>query len=326
MSKIPSCPVRIEDRGTERAVTIEGPHFDMGKLRKGIDTFVTFYSKELIKMIYKLNGSQYLKDEIRRAEEPMYIQKPLEDLLRNMTSLANKVILDFGSGGGASAISLCRMGATQVHGVDIQGDLVQMGRLRAKECGFEGAIVFHHVEDTTHLPFSFAFFDIIVCNGVLEHIPPKQRIGHLQELWRVLKIGGLLFITGTPNRLWPIDGHTTGLPFVPYLPIKAARLYSVLFSKNVSIGDSADNLILRGIRGVTYWEIRKGLENCVFLPNDDLGRFFKHSLSSEQSNVKRKIKTFMKHMYKLLDSVMCEPFSVPVAAFLPYLSLCFKKR
>ena len=35
---------------------------------------------------------------------------------------------------------------------------------------------------------------------------------------RVLRPGGFLFVYESPNRLWPVDHHTTGLPLLPYLP------------------------------------------------------------------------------------------------------------
>lgn len=46
------------------------------------------------------------------------------------------------------------------------------------------------------LPFEDGFFDVILCNHVLEHIPDD--VGAILELKRVLKPGGLLML-GVPN-------------------------------------------------------------------------------------------------------------------------------
>jgi hypothetical protein len=37
-------------------------------------------------------------------------------------------------------------------------------------------------------------------------------------MWSALRPHGLLFITETPHRYWPTEGHTTGLPFINYVP------------------------------------------------------------------------------------------------------------
>ena len=117
MSRIPSCNVVIEDRGDRRVVTIDGPHFDMAGLRRDRETFETSYSREVIELMHGLKGSQYLKDEIDRGEEPAYIRSPLEAAIRPIVDLKGKVVLDFGSGCGASSINLCRIGADEVHGI-----------------------------------------------------------------------------------------------------------------------------------------------------------------------------------------------------------------
>lgn len=47
--------------------------------------------------------------------------------------------------------------------------------------------------DLVNLPFSRGFFDAVVCVSVLEHSPERKRI--LEELFRVLRKGGLLVLT-----------------------------------------------------------------------------------------------------------------------------------
>jgi SAM-dependent methyltransferase len=212
-----------------------------------------------------------------------------------------------------------------VHGVEIDGSLARLARLRSRDCGFGDAVTVHHFERTDALPFDSGAFDVVICNAVLEHIHPRLRGTHLAEVWRVLKGGGYLFIFERPNRLWPIDGHTTGLPLVPYLPVGLARRYAVLFSRRVGRDDSVEDLIERGMRGVTYWEISRHLPGGRYIPNGDIDRYFGCARRFE-SPLRRSLKTVARVGYRLLEGTACRALRVPAAALLPGLSLCFRKE
>ncbi len=55
------------------------------------------------------------------------------------------------------------------------------------------------------LPFEGNFFDVVISNHVIEHVPHQSR--HLREIHRVLKPPGCVYLA-TPNRSSPImEGH-----------------------------------------------------------------------------------------------------------------------
>ena len=215
--------------------------------------------------------------------------------------------------------------ARRDRGVEIDGGLARLARLRIRDSGIGDAAVVHHFERTDALPFEEGRFDIVICNAVLEHIHPHRRGAHLREIWRVLKPGGLFFVFETPNRHWPIEGHTTGLPFVPYLPLGLARRYAILFSRRVNRHDSVEDLIDRGIRGVTFREITRRLPGCEYIPNNDIARYFGYSPAPE-SLLKRSAKALARAGYLFLEATLCRMLCIPGAAFLPRLSLCFRKQ
>jgi SAM-dependent methyltransferase len=182
----------------------------------------------------------------RRIEE---IETRVLPSLRRFTSLEGRRVLDFGSGTGSSAVALVRAGC-RVTGVDPDPESCRMARMRLAEHGLEAEIL--HVADTSRLPFEEGFFDIVLANGVFEHIRRRERSVYLDEAWRVLGPGGVLYVAETPNRLLPFDFHTTGLLWLPWLPPGPARRYAIWRGRIPAGMD----LELAGYRGMTWREFR----------------------------------------------------------------------
>ncbi|MCH8907820.1 MAG: class I SAM-dependent methyltransferase, partial [Candidatus Heimdallarchaeota archaeon] len=71
---------------------------------------------------------------------------------------------------------------------------------------------------SSNIPFQDNNFDLVIMLSVFEHIPIRERLGSLSEVYRVLKPGSTLFIQ-MPNPKFPIEFHTR-LPLIGYLPRK----------------------------------------------------------------------------------------------------------
>jgi ubiquinone/menaquinone biosynthesis C-methylase UbiE len=125
-------------------------------------------------------------------------------------------VLEFGCNLGASSIMLATMGA-EVTAIDINPDYVNIAQTNAKAYGMSDHIEFLHVPDTRKLPFADEAFDLVVCNSVLEYVDNTHLSQVLDEIDRVIKPGGVLFILGTSSRLWPREVHS-GTWLVNYLP------------------------------------------------------------------------------------------------------------
>ena len=106
--------------------------------------------------------------------------------------------LDIGCGNGGISNVFCEL--NEHYGVDIADQ-------RKQPCGdFE----FRQV-DSALLPFGDGFFDVVLSNHVIEHVPDQSL--HLSEIRRVLTPGGCAYLA-TPNRSSPImEGHV-GNPLV----------------------------------------------------------------------------------------------------------------
>jgi 2-polyprenyl-3-methyl-5-hydroxy-6-metoxy-1,4-benzoquinol methylase len=283
----------------------------------------THYSQQFVEALRPCKPGKWLQDELGRANKIMTREAVV---LSRYLDIRGRRLLDFGCGAGASSVVWAKFGAI-VTGIEPDAQLAAAARLRVVEDGVQATAHILHVPDTLHLPFAPGSFEICICNAVLEHIPPQQRGGYLREIWRVLEPGGFLYITETPNRLSPYDGHTTQLWGVPWLPLRLARRYGI-WRGRIEPDKSEDDLVALGIRGATYFEIASALRGHRFALVRSQGKDEIEGtvdLERPQSAVRRTLKKGYVALFRLLDNTVCRWTGIPVAAFLPDLTLCLQK-
>jgi ubiquinone/menaquinone biosynthesis C-methylase UbiE len=100
------------------------------------------------------------------------------------------LVLDAGCGSGEFS-RLLRRRATTVVSLDISLSLARLATQKARSLGVVG--------DALALPFQREVFDLVVSSEMVEHTRTPK--GAVNELVRVLRLGGLLVLT-TPNRRW----------------------------------------------------------------------------------------------------------------------------
>jgi len=98
-------------------------------------------------------------------------------------------ILDIGCGIGGPAFVLARKYGASVVGIDIEPQLIDQARLRAKELGLASNCEFVLVEPGP-MKFPDGSFDLVLSTGVIMQIEDKR--GIFEEALRVLKPGGTL--------------------------------------------------------------------------------------------------------------------------------------
>ena len=105
-------------------------------------------------------------------------------------------VLDYGCGQGHYSRSMAARG-WDVTGVDVDPGRLAEATERAQAVGLDDRCRFVPVElASTRLPFDDGHFDAIFASEVIEHLPDP--LGWIQELKRVLRRGGTLYLT-TPN-------------------------------------------------------------------------------------------------------------------------------
>lgn len=125
-------------------------------------------------------------------------------------------ILEFGCNIGATAIVAARLGH-KVQAVDTDETNVELGILNAEQYGVGNNIEFSQITQNGHLSYEDGFFEVIICNSVLEYVDGDDLERTIAELDRLLKPGGTVIITGTSNRLSAKEVHS-GRWFINYLP------------------------------------------------------------------------------------------------------------
>ena len=102
----------------------------------------------------------------------------------------NSRVLDVGCGNGKTMIPLAKK-KYDVIGLDISGAALKILEKTLKRSGVYAKLV---LGDATSFPFHDGCFDAVLCNYVLTHLLDEDRIKGVNEIWRVLKNNGFLFI------------------------------------------------------------------------------------------------------------------------------------
>ncbi|MEW6376022.1 MAG: class I SAM-dependent methyltransferase [Thermodesulfobacteriota bacterium] len=323
--------VYVKDTGVSRKVCIKGNHVMPGGpyhcQYSELETQLSFYTLKKI----ALRKGRYFRDEIERSENSNYLQRKIKILLKEFgIVLSHKKMLDFGCGAGASSLNFLRCGATDVVGVEVDETLLDIAKSRLNDFFQNGyqLVKIEYIDGNYCMPFTDGEFDIVWAQAIIEHVLPDQRVFVLKELWRVLRNGGLLIIFGTPNRLWVKEFHTSNLFFVNYLPLDIAIFIARHFSRRVLIDQSKEDLLSKGFRGCTYWEISRALPDAVCLNNvfrkKDLFTGIKSWLGDTDSRMRKRLIDIFGFLMKLADPVFAL-FNFPQTAFLPSHILVFRK-
>lgn len=292
----------------------------------------TAYSTELIKQILEVKGPGYLCDEISRDEDSSYIESHLRATLfahLPESAFVGKRLLDFGCGSAASTMIMARSlpGSLSIVGVELEAAFLRIARARADFYGITN-VRFEQSPAGDRLPEQLGEFDFIVLPAVYEHLLPPERKTIIPQLWNHLSKGGVLFIDETPSRWFPVETHTSSLPFVNYLPDPVAHRFVQYCSRRGLRNETWTDLLRKGVRGGSVNEIlgiihrRGGLPELLKpgyggmrTPADVWYEGYARSASGRSGKLKR---AFGKALKVLNDASHLAP--------VPYLSLAIRKN
>ncbi len=172
-------------------------------------------------------------------------------------------VLDAGCGYGRNLVYLLRSGC-EVFGIDGNPEAVEHVRALARELAPELPASNVTVGVLEKLPYAAAFADVVVCNSVL-HFARDERhfLTMVEELWRVLRPGGLLFV-----RL----GSRIGMGFEriranvyrigdgsEWFLVDEAALMDMTAQLDAVMVDPLKTTVVQDFRCMTTWVLRKRL-------------------------------------------------------------------
>ena len=209
----------LADLGDRRVLTVDGRAHE------------TRYSARVVRLLVERKGA-------RRA--PLYF--PFKE---ERARFFLDPLLRYLRGRGARDLSVLEVGASfghmteylaeqpeiaEIHCFDTDPAFVDIVRAKVEEQDLRRVkdVRLFGNDETRRLPWPDARFDLVLVVGVVEHLPARNRRAQVDEYYRVLAPGGHIAILDTPNRLFPLETHSIGLPFVQWLPPRLAYAYARL--------------------------------------------------------------------------------------------------
>jgi S-adenosylmethionine-dependent methyltransferase len=306
-------------------------------LKKNFTPFCNSKNNEIIKIFkekYLLKKSEdksqsFTKEDIEsEIKEHIYdrIQKFRETIipwLDSVIPLKGARILEIGCGTGSSTFALAEQGSI-VTGVDIEEDHLEIARKRCELYGLNARFMVCNATKVDEM-FKSEQFDLIIFFAALEHMTIQERIVAIRNTWKMLPEGKYWCITGSPNRLWFFDDHTSNLPFFHWLPDELAFLYSKYSPKKSlsgiynEINDAQMLHFLRRGRGISFHEFECAIGNVSALN-------VVSSLSSlMRKNIFRKIKWLLNYQSRFEKFLVRVGPPINRGFYQPYLDLIIQK-
>lgn len=305
----------IRDLGAERVLTVDGREYP------------TYYSERVIRMLIERKG-------LHRA--PLYFPFKatrgwhfLERLFRGLAArgLGNLSVLEVGCSFGHITEYLNEQ--PLVAGIwtfDSDPAFVEITRAKVEDLQLSKVREVRHLTnaETQRLPYPDGAFDLVIVLGVIEHLPVAERHRYVDEYYRILKPGGWIGVFDTPNRAFPLETHSVGLPFVQWLPPRVALVYGKALRPQRLRGVTLEEFTRPGTgwRNASWSECLPssglaGLEDLT----EELGygyRFFKETARTR----KRKL---LLPAFRVACA-LARRLGTPPSLCLPYFNLVFRKR
>jgi SAM-dependent methyltransferase len=212
-------PFRILDLGDRRVLETEGRQYP------------TRYSARVIRMLVDRKGPRRapLYFDFKETRGRLFLG-PLFAYLRSRGQRGLRV-LEVGCSFGHMTEFLAEQPEVETLATfDTDPAFVELTRAKVQELELDAVREVRHLDQgaTCTLPWADGAFDLVVAVGVVEHLPVRHRRQQVDEYYRVLAAGGLLAILDTPNRWFPLETHSVGLPLVQWLPPPLAYRYARL--------------------------------------------------------------------------------------------------
>jgi tellurite methyltransferase len=173
-------------------------------------------------------------------------------------------LLDAGCGAGRNVAYLMQAGV-QVYGADVSEEAIEKTRELASEMAPTLSARNFVVSDLEVLPFANEKFDVVLCSAVLHFARSEDHLkAMLQELWRVLKPGGMLFCRfgttiGLEDKLEKLEGRFYRMSHGPFWFLADENLLTELEGQlGAQRLEPLKTVLVERERAMSTWVLRKG--------------------------------------------------------------------
>ena len=164
-----------------------------------------------------------LRDEFQNNQFDIRFLRAITFLVPYLSehlSTKSMTALEIGSGHGAKSLALSHIFDEYI-GLEIVPALAKSAETACQRFGCTN--LFFHVESAENIETFLARqarkFDVIILYAVLEHLTVEEKLTTLRMCWNHLADDGHLFIGEAPNRMLPLDLHSTKLLYFQQMPL-----------------------------------------------------------------------------------------------------------
>lgn len=173
-----------------------------------------------MKRNYQENYSNISNEMYEVNSRKIKANKTIIVLQDYLNSTVNLNLLDIGSSTGIMTNEYSKHFKT-VTAIDIDSKAIQYAKERFKTRNI--TFINSPIEEANFQPESF---DVITCSHIYEHVPSSEIL--MEHIYNLLKPGGVCYFAAG-NKFQIIEPHYK-LPFLSYLPKKAADQYIKIFT------------------------------------------------------------------------------------------------
>ena len=303
----------VEDVGAERVLSVAGRRYR------------TYYSEQLIRLLIQRKGlvraPLYFPFKETRGR---FFLEPLFGYLDARGARTLKVLEVGCSFGHITEYLDDQPLVAAIHAFDVDRPFVEITRLKVEELELAKVRQVLHLtdEETTHLPFADGAFDLVLAAGVIEHLPSRRRHRFVDEYYRVLAPGGHLAVFDTPNRAFPLETHSVGLPGIQWLPPRLAYGYARLLRPGRVRAGSFAAFIEGAWRNASLHECLPSTGSAgVVDVTEEAGYGMRFFRATARSRWRRAALPVLGTLGSVLGAAGCSP-----SLALPYFNLVLRKR